>query len=239
MKRVIGAVAGVGVLLWTLGMGYADWRRYVWTYEYETMPKNSAELEYYVTFEEPNLHRSATNTWKHWLELEYGLTDNWDISMYQMFQQNNLPAGSNFEYAGFKVRSRYKIGKRGQFPVDPLLYLEYERDDTSHEPNVIEGKVVLAKDIGKFNIAYNQIFEMPIEHDALLEHQYAVGVNYQIFPNCALGVESKGNFTKDKYYIGPTIGFLTSRLWVSAGVLRGISKKADDVQARMIVGIPF
>ncbi|MDP2943604.1 MAG: hypothetical protein Q8O36_08900, partial [Candidatus Omnitrophota bacterium] len=82
---------------------YADRRSYVWTYEYKTMPKGMAEVEYYLTAELPDIDKSKVNTWKHQLELEYGITDHWDVSMYQQFKQSNTETSDKFEYDGFKL----------------------------------------------------------------------------------------------------------------------------------------
>jgi len=218
---------------------YADRRSYVWTYEYKTMPKGMAEVEYYLTTELPDIDKSKVNTWKHQLELEYGITDHWDVSMYQQFKQSNTETSDKFEYDGFKLRTRYRIAEKNKLPVDTLLYLEYIRNDNLEKPNILEGKIVLAKDIEKFNVAYNQILKQELDSDGETEHEYATGISYEFLPSLKFGVESKGNYSKEKYAIGPTLSFTTGRFWVSAGAVFGVNKKTDDLQTRMIVGIPF
>src|SRR3989338_9853546 len=74
----------------------ADRRSYVWTYEYQTMPKGHAEIEYYMTEEQKNIGKAKPKIWKHWVELEYGITDHWDISMYQQFKQSNTSSSNTF-----------------------------------------------------------------------------------------------------------------------------------------------
>ncbi len=217
---------------------YGDWRGYVWTYEYMTMSKGMTEIEYYLTTIVPET-KPNVNTWKHWVELEYGITDHWDIAMYQQFKQSNKSSGKDFKYDGFKIRTRYRIGEKGKFILDPLLYFEYIRNDNLSNPNVFEGKLILAKDINKFNLAYNQILKQELEGEGETEDEYALGINYKIGPTFKLGLESKGNYTKEKYYLGPTISLATERFWVSLGVALGLNKKSDDVQTRMIIGIPF
>src|SRR3989338_6742434 len=138
---------------------FADRRSYVWTYEYQTMPKGHFEVEYYLTEEQKNIEKAKGTTWKHWLELEYGVTDRFDISMYQQFKQSNTGSSNTFEYDGFKIRGRYRISEKDKLPIDTLVYLEYIRNDNLEKPNVFEGKLILAKDIWNFNIAYNQIFK--------------------------------------------------------------------------------
>lgn len=217
----------------------ADRRSYVWTYEYQTMPKGMAEIEYYLTEEQPDIEKARPNTWKHWIELEYGVTDHFDVSMYQQFKQSNKSASSTFEYDGFKVRTRYRLFERGTLPVDILFYLEYIRPGDFKKANVLEEKLVLAKDIGNLNISYNQIFKQELESGGENEYEYASGISYEITPSFKIGVESKGSYLDEKYYIGPTIGWASSKFWVSAGVLGGITKKSDDLQARLIVGVHF
>lgn len=239
MKIKLLVLSLIIVLFGGTGNLYADWRGYVWTYEYITMPKGMAELEYYLTTIVPDADESDINTWKHWIELEYGITNRWDISIYQQFKQSNKTSESDFEYDGFKIRTRYRIGEKGKFLLDPLLYFEYIRNDNLSKPNVFEGKLILAKDIDKFNFSYNQILKQELEGGGETEHEYAFGINYEISPRFKLGLESKGNYTKEKYYVGPTISLATERFWTSFGVALGVNDRSDDLQTRIIVGIPF
>ena len=240
MKRIV--LISIFSLILIIGVAansFADRRAYVWTYEYQTMPKGMWELEYYLTTEVPDKNKSNINTWKHWLEIEYGLTDNWDISMYQQFKQSNKKTGSDFEYDGFKIRTRYRISEKDKLFIDTLLYLEYIRDDDFSKANVLEGKIVLAKDIGNVNVAYNQIIKQELESDGETEHEYASGVTYAILPYFKLGLESKGSYTKEKFYLGPTVSVATGKFWVSFGAAFGLNDRSDDIQTRMIFGIPF
>jgi hypothetical protein len=215
-------------------------RSYVWTYEYMTMPKGMWEVEYYATTEVPNLQRSDINTLKQWLELEYGITNNWDIALYQMWRFKNKRFENDSEYEGFKIRTRYRFGEKGQFFVDPLVYLEYIRDTTSwHKPSVVEAKLVLAKDLGNFNLSYNQILKRNLEAEGKTNHEYAGGINYALWPTFKLGIEAKGNYSKEKTALGPTLSFATKRWWVSLGAVFGLNQRTDDLQTRLIVGIPF
>ncbi len=217
----------------------ADRRSYVWTYEYQTMPKGMAEAEFYLTEEQKKIAKAKPNIWEPQVELEYGLTDHFDVGMYQQLRQSNTDESSDFEYEGFKIRTRYRVSERGNLPVDILFYLEYIRPGDFKKPNVLEEKLVLAKDIGNFNISYNQIFEQELESNGKAEYEYAAGISYEITPSFKIGIESKGNYVDREYYIGPTISWANSRLWVSAGIVGGLTKQSDDLQARCIVGIPL
>ncbi|MCQ9206530.1 MAG: hypothetical protein NG740_01410 [Omnitrophica bacterium] len=218
---------------------YSDRRGYVWTYEYLTMPRGMFEVEYYLTEQQKDINRSVPNTWKHQVELEYGLTDHWDISMYQRFTHSNTEDESTFGYDGFKLRTRYRFAEKNELPLDTLLYLEYIRDDDFKKPNVLEGKVIFARDIGKFNFAYDQILKQALESDGVTEHEYAAGVNYEITPRFKIGVETKGNYTDDKHYIGPTIAWRSNKFWISFGVVAGLNRRSNDLEARFILGVPL
>jgi hypothetical protein len=212
----------------------ADQRNYVWTYEYLTLNKGSTEFEYYLTSKTPDDSRSGDTDYQHQLELEYGITDRWDIALYQVFNQ---PDGESLKYGGFKVRTRYRFGERGEFFVDPLMYLEYQ--SRVDDADVFETKVILSKDIGKLNISYNQIIETEFDSDGEVEHEYAFGVSGPLSAALSLGMESKGNFTVGQYTAGPTLSWVGGRVWANLGVLFGFNEKAPDLQTRFILGIPF
>lgn len=218
----------------------ADHRSYVWTYEYATMPPGVTEAEYYLTSKVPDMHIREASAWQHQLEIEYGLTENWDISMYQMWKQSyGTNSASTFKYEGFKIRTRYKLFKAGEFIVDPLVYVEYIRNADLAKPDVVEAKLVLAKDIGKFNVAYNQIVKLELGEDGETEHEYAAGVKCDLLPGFNAGLEAKGSYSEHGHALGPVVSIETEKLWVSLGAAFGLNEKTDDVQARMIAGFAF
>ncbi|MEW6075575.1 MAG: hypothetical protein AB1530_04625 [Candidatus Omnitrophota bacterium] len=229
------------VCMLSLGVdqAYADRRSYVWTYEYMTMPRGAWEWETYVTAEIPNLHKSNINTIKPQLEIEYGITDRWDVAMYQMWKFKNKKYENDSEYEGFKLRTRYRLGEKGKFIVDPLLYFEYIRDDDFSKPSVGEAKLVLAKDVGDINVSYNQVIKRNLEREGKTDHEYAVGVSYAYTPRFRAGIESKGNYSKEKYAIGPTISYAFKKTFVALGGAWGLNTKTDDFQIRTIFGMSF
>lgn len=240
MNKRMGVMAAGMVLLSVGAAARADRRAFVWTYEYMTMPQGTAELEYYVTSKVPDTGSfDDNNSWEHQLELEYGLTDHWDIAVYQQWMDTHTDTDDNFEYKGTKFRSRYRLAERGVYPVDILGYLEYKRPDGSDSADALEAKLILAKDIGKFNIAYNQIVERALRHPEKPEHGYACGISYELDPRLKVGLESKGNLSSFKYYLGPTISWASKKFWLAVGVTGGLNNRSDDLQARLIAGIPF
>ncbi len=226
------------MLILGASLSYADQRSYVWTYEYMTMAQGEAEIESYTTLVHPSLNDLNLSTWKHWFELEYGITDRWDISLYQQFKQTNtgLATTSAFAYDGYKIRTRYRLGERGQYFVDPLLYLEYIAKNDLSQSAIGEAKLILAKDIARFKFAYNQIYKWALTTGSS-EHEYAAGVNMEINPAFSVGMESKGNYTDNKYYLGPTISLTTHKFWVTLGIVGGLNNNSDNRQARLLLGV--
>ncbi len=238
MKKFLLLIFGLWLVFGIVSNSHADTRSYVWTYEYMTLPKGLTEVEYYLTSQITDTAKSGINTWKHWLEFEYGITNRWDIGVYQMWKQANTESKSSLRNDAFKIRTRYKFAQKGRLWVDPELYFEYIRDENLSQPNIGELKLILAKDVGNFNISYNQIFERNLEKGKS-ENEYAGGLNYTFSPYYTLGLESKGSYNGRETAIGPTLAWSNKFFWVSLGAAFGLNKRTDDLQSRMIVGIPF
>jgi len=238
MKRLL-IITLLGFGIWSLGFGeaFADRRSYVWTYEYMTMPKGMAEVEYYNTLEYADANTPKVSTWKHLFEYEYGITDRWDISMYQQFKQTNTAAANTLSYDGYKIRTRYRIGERNSLPIDTLLYLEYIGKNDLSALNQAEIKLILAKDIGRFNIAYNQILKQTLNSGGATEHEYAAGMHLEFSPALKIGIEGKGNYSAGSHYVGPTISVATDKFWANFGILKGLTSNANYIQSRFLMGI--
>ncbi|MDD5593941.1 MAG: hypothetical protein PHG97_04315 [Candidatus Margulisbacteria bacterium] len=214
----------------------ADRRSYVWTYEYMTMPRGWAEMEVYTTLEQPSASDANTSTWKHWLEMEYGLTDHWDVALYQQFKQLNTPTASTFAYDGYKLRTRYRFGEKNQFIVDPLLYFEYIGKNDLSQSSQGEAKLILARDFSRLNLAYNQIYKWDLNGRSS-GNEYSAGINLRLNPALVVGLESKGNYTAEEFYLGPTLALTTQKFWTALGIVKGLNPRSDNAQVRMIMGI--
>ena len=65
MKKYLTLIFAIVLITAFSQDALADRRSYVWTYEYKTMPKGHAEIEYYLTEEQKNIEKSKPSTWKH------------------------------------------------------------------------------------------------------------------------------------------------------------------------------
>lgn len=230
MKRLII------VLFVTISILMADRRYYVWTYQYETLERGNSEIEHYLTFKIPELKTPEGNVITElWLELEVGMSDHFDVSLYQMF--NQVP-GFPLEYKGYKIRIRKRVGEKNKYFLDPLIYFEYKGVPDFHK-HAFEGKLILAKDFGKFNLALNPIFEYEIEKGGKnFEPEYAIGLSYSFHELLRLGIEFKGK--EGANYFGPVINHGKDHLWVTLGSafkIGKIERGNPEGEIRLLVGI--
>jgi hypothetical protein len=145
------------------------------------------------------------------------------VAIYQRWQQTNTEDKDTCDYTGSKIRTRYRIAEKDELPVDIVLYAEYILGDGPKNYDKFEGKLIFAKDFGQWNIAYNQIYETKTKNGHGSEHAYATGLRYEFSPTWKMGIESSGNYTEDKYYLGPTVSWAAEKFWVNFGALRGLN----------------
>jgi hypothetical protein len=213
----------------------ADWRHFVWTYQYMTMPKGMTEFEFYQTTKLGDL-----DIWEYRIEVEHGITRRWDFSVYQIFKQSE---DGILTWDAVQFRTRYRFGELGKSFLDPLLYLEYNRKLDSSKPNKLELKLILAKTTEKVNFAINPVYEFffspGIEHEVGLD----VGVSIPLSPQLRMGLESTSRMefengdTEVGSYLGPTLSFASGKWWYTMGVAVGITDHTDDARIRFIMGV--
>jgi len=216
--------------------GFADQRHFVWTYEYMIMEKGKAEIEQYTTLSSLSADEFKGNSSTELnFEAEIGMNEHYDFAIYQNFKQGT---DGVLKYSGFKLRSRFLIGEKNLFFVDPLIYVEYQgnSDFSSH---AIETKLILEKDFGDFRLSLNPYFEYEFDdEESEFVPKYAIGATYSLGKLFNMGFECKGD--KNRNYIGPTLSHGSENIWVALGTLYGIGKVEEgkpEVQIRMILGI--
>ncbi|MDO8586381.1 MAG: heavy metal-binding domain-containing protein [Armatimonadota bacterium] len=130
------------------------------------------------------------------IELEYGVTDQYATElMLEGFFDFTHNAGA---FTGFRWENRYRLHKEKNRGLNPVLYIEYEdldpktrfkmevsgREDGKGEPEELEGKrerimetrLVLSRDFGPWNAAFNWINETDLRRGGFTEFGYALGL---------------------------------------------------------------
>lgn len=227
----------IAILSLMVQIANADYRSYAWTYEFTTMPAGETELEIYSTLSLADQVKKSDAKWEKRIEIEHGLTNFWDFSLYFVFSQTKNTG--DFRFDKIQPRMRFKLMEKESFFVDPLLYVEYKRPADLTSSDVLETKLILAKDIEQFNVSFNLIAEKELASSKELELKYAFGTSYQHIPQLKLGFELNGNLNgaDSKHYLGPTVALASGKLWASFGSLWALTEKATDLQVRAIIGL--
>lgn len=213
---------------------YADFKAFAHIYPYFTQPEGGLEVEVWSGFETGSdpmgyLHNFAQHTLlEEQAEVEYGITNHWDVSLYTVFEQNP-PTPSNqpspLELNSFQVETRYRFAEKGQWPVDTELYLEVERPVDLALPFELEAKLILAKDIHRFFLQANLTDSETLQSGNAFGWDVAayVGAGYEIRPWIRVGAEvleeyQHAAFTgsapdQETLHIGPSVAIASSRLW--------------------------
>ncbi len=231
------------LLLSFFSIGLAQDRYYVWTYPFETMEANEFELESNSFFFTPSLSDN-THSLDQQFELEYGVTDRLQVGLYQVFSRD-FPSGK-ISAESFMLEALYKLAQTNEFPVDPMIYLEYERDWHFNNPNRAEAKLILSKDFGRINGTVNGIAEYEFGGRVRLTPEFSAGISYELVKGFRAGVEtfvtlSDEDETVDEDLsgtgIGPTVAFATPWFDITSGATFGISKNSNAVNFCTTIGI--
>lgn len=244
MPRPIVAVSAL-VVIAAAGEARADLRSFTQTYEYSTVPQGRTAVELWHTQGRLTWDKDTAQTIQHIVELEHGITDHWDIALYNVFEQTaggGAVMAEPYHYSETKLETRYRFANRGEWPVDTLVYLELAKEfgESLYE---IEGKVIGARDFGELTVAANAIVEVKLGNDAAEtepEFGWALGATYQLHPKVRAGAETWGAAEEGevKLSIGPAVSLApSSNFWVTVTAGFGLTDEADAFSARAIIGI--
>jgi hypothetical protein len=184
----------------------------------------------------------SQGTWFSGEEFTYGLTDRIETAAYITFAQ---PSGHGFWWAGDKVRLRGRLFDPGTLPVDLGWYTELEWHKTPQFDDAdleLELKPIIEKDIGRFSLVLNPVFEKVLYgagyHEGF-EFGYRNGAYYRWLRFLSPGVEVYGAIglidnndpmDEQQHYIFPVLwGQLPHGIEYSVGPGFGVSKNSDHV----------
>jgi hypothetical protein len=229
----------------------ADQRSYAFTYQPLTAPKGGLELETFTTLAAPRAGSPQGRTWQEQVELEYGLTDRWDVAVYGVFER---PFGGSLEAEAVKVESRYRLTEPGTSLLDAVAYLELERSFPDGGGTAIEEKLIVGKDFGRFNVAANVWAEQERVHETVLNVGWSAGASWEFSPAFRLGAEGFGEIDdatsstgrQSGAWAGPSIGVsLPLRggplrgTWAAVTAGFGLTRESDDLRIRGILAFQF
>jgi hypothetical protein len=233
---------------------HADRRAYGETYEAVTAPKGELDVEMWTTYARTGEVDGgpASRGVRQMIELEYGVTDRWDVALYNMVDLTSGETESG--YAGFKIESRYRPTLRGEWFVDPVFYVELQQLYRGDADQKLEAKLILAKDLSHWNLALNLAFEEERLTDDTYnsEVEFALGASYELGPAVKLGAETFGKTERadeggleTRAWAGPAISFAAGTegtlhgIWATVAAGAGLTEEADPFYGRLIVGLQF
>ena len=240
------------MIIMSPALARADRRSFGYTYEYATLPEGATELEIWHTQARDTWHSDSPQRFEEKLEIEYGVTDRFDMAMYTVFAESS---DENLHLDAVRIENRYRFADRGQWPVDTIAYLELAKDfDASIYE--IEGKAIVSRDFDKLLVAANAIGEIAFGNNVPhrdLSLGWSVGASYEITPKLRLGVETwganednpDGNGSTLRAAVGPAISLApSSKFWLAGTAGWGIAStfESDDFSgeafsARVVMGL--
>jgi hypothetical protein len=209
-----------------------------------------ADRRYYgETYNATTAHQAPkaegnAHLWRHQLELETGITDRWDIALYNVWVR---PQGDSTKYEATKIESRYRLTRPGEWVVDPILYLELKKEWIEDKPFAVEEKLIVGKDVGAWNTSLNLVAEQEFipGGDREYEYGYAAGTSYEVLPWVRVGGEVFGDWkraggdTTSEHWAGPALSVAYSRVWLVTALGFGLNDDSEQLRARAVLAFQF
>lgn len=245
--RALIVVAGVLVIG---SVAFADPRPFTFTYDTYPEGKGHWEYEQWVTWSHSN--RGDVNNFAMRHEIEFGLADKFDLSVYAADWHIEEGGGQTVtHFDGVGIEAIYYLTNPAVDPVGLGLYAEarFGPDEIA-----FEGKLLVQKDIGNWIFAYNFVLETEIERGDGDDEMTGIlgqvfGASYALNKNWLIGAEAQAEWEFEDWskhvettvYAGPVISFQKGHWWVTVTPAIELTGEEDaaDWKVRMIAGIQF
>ncbi len=218
----------------------ADERRFTYTYEPEVLPKGAMEFEQWMTLRtqrtsDAEVQQGNYNRWELREELEYGVTDNYSVSLYLNLQNESFrdysqsPSAdiSEFDFKGISLENRYMVLNPANHPVGLTLYLEprYSGDEAE-----IEQKIILGQRYGDWKWAFNLVHATEWSdnlHSVEGELEADLGISRDLGKHWSVGLEVRNHNELPDYriwentalFVGPVVSYRQERWWAALTVM--------------------
>ncbi len=231
---------GLSTTALCLALAHADERRFTYTYEPETTPAGELEFEQWVTLRTQRtgggeVKQGNYNLWEIREEFEYGVTDNYTVSLYlntaaesfRDYSQNPPADVSSFTFQGISIENRYLVLDPADHAVGLTLYLEprYSGDEAE-----VEEKIILGQRHGQWKWAFNLTHATEWTdnlHATEGEVEASFGLARDLNRHWSVGLELRDHNELPDYrswentalFLGPVIGYHHREWWAALTVM--------------------
>src|ERR1051325_2221846 len=201
-------------------------RRFTFLYEANTSAAQSLEFENWITWR----RSSAFDQVEFRHELEYGVTDRFQASIYLAdWAYTDDQEQRGFVYSDTAVELIYNVTNPVVDLVGMSIYGELRVGDRLIE---LESKVIAQKNLGPLILAYNATLEAVWEGSDLEEREgefsQAFGMSYEISPPISAGLELVHEFVFPEWkdaeqirnlFVGPNLSYRRGSWFITATAL--------------------
>jgi len=219
---------------------HADERRFTYVYEPELLPKGAFEFEQWLTLRTQreagaDVKQGNFNLWEIREELEYGVTDNYSVSLYlntssesfRDYRQTPPANRSDFRFDGISIENRYMLLNPVEHSVGLTLYVEPRFSGDEAE---VEEKIIIGQRYGDWKWAFNLSHATEWSdnlHAIEGEVEVSFGVARDLGNHWSLGVEVRDHNELPDYRIwentalfaGPVLGYRQEKWWSALTVM--------------------
>jgi len=218
----------------------ADERRFTYTYEPEILPQGAMEFEQWVTLRTQRtsggeVKQGNYNLWELREELEYGVTDNYSVSLYlnassesfRDYSQTPPADTSKFKFDGVSIENRYMVLNPANHRVGLTLYLEPRFSGDEAE---LEEKILLGQRFGDWKWALNLTHATEWSdnlHTTEGEVEVSFGLARDLGKNWSLGLEVRDHNELPDYriwentalFLGPVVSYRQEKWWAALTIM--------------------
>ncbi len=219
-------------------------RRFAFSYEATTMPRGAWEFEPWTTFK----HYSDRDVFEFRYELEYGVTDRFQLGAYLSDWSYEDGGRAEWQHAG--LEGIYTLTNPATDWLASALYGEVL---IGPEAFKLEGKLLLQKNFGSFTLVYNAIIEAEWEGQGYDEKvgvwENTLGLCYNISPGFSIGVEAVHELEFEDWadagdhvvFVGPNLSWRSKNCYATlAGLFQASNVDGEpESQVRLLLGFDF
>lgn len=224
------------------GAALANEHIFTYTYEPETLPAGAREFEQWVTLRAGRNATVGKQNYQKWEirdELEYGVTDNYTLSLYlngstESFRNPETgQAQSHTEFSGVSAENRYLVWDPAHHAIGLTLYLE---PTLSRDGGELEQKIIIGQRHGDWKWAVNFIHATEWTdsfHEKEGEAEITAGLARFVGTRWTVGIEARDHNELPDYrkwentavFLGPVTSYRRENWWATLGVLPQIYGK--------------